>query len=127
VQSYGLTDCAGVIAHLEPRFHDPVNRPELLRSYGRPLPWIDIKIVERDIHKEMERDRAGELWTRSVQNMAGSLHDRIKDMIVSGGENIYPAAVEFREGLPRNPSGKLLKRELHTSRRSETSAGSPVK
>jgi long-chain acyl-CoA synthetase len=148
----------------------------------------------------------GELWTRSLQNMAGYwnnpaataavvtpdgwfrtgdagyrdaegflyLHDRVKDMIVTGGENVYPAEVEnalmrhpgvadvavigipdekwgeavkavvvaapgraaptpeelvafcrqhlagykcpksvdFAADLPRNPSGKLLKREL---------------
>ena len=94
------------------------------------------------------------------------IHDRVKDMIVSGGENIYPAEVEnalfghpavadaavvgvphdkwgeavqaiivlkpgesasaddiiasykvpkdvaFIEALPRNPSGKILRREL---------------
>jgi acyl-CoA synthetase (AMP-forming)/AMP-acid ligase II len=72
------------------------------------------------------------------------VHDRVKDMIVSGGENIYPAEVEnailgcpgvadaaviawareriagykapksvdFIDILPRNASGKVLRREL---------------
>ncbi len=82
------------------------------------------------------------------------IHDRVKDMIISGGENVYPAEVENAifghpdvadvavigvpdakwgeavkaivvkkpgaeisaddviEALPRNPSGKILRREL---------------
>jgi len=49
----------------------------------------------------------------------GVLHviNRKKDMIKTGGENVYkvPKHVHFIESLLKNPSGKLLKRELRAS------------
>ena len=205
VQVYGLTETTGAITQLEPEDHDPVGRPGLLRSCGRPYPWVEIRVVDGD-GQDLPPGEVGELWTRSGQNMAGYwnnpdatravldeegwfrtgdagyldeagfiyLHDRVKDMIVTGGENVYPAEVEnvlmrhpgvadvavfgvpdskwgeavkaaivavdpadppaaedlisfahgylagykcpksidYETALPRNPSGKLLKREL---------------
>ncbi len=204
IQVYGLTETNGAIVQLDGVDHDPRNRPELLRSCGRPYPWVQVRIVDAD-GDDVPTGNVGELWTRGATNMAGYwnnpeatsaavtpqgwlktgdagfvdedgylyLHDRVKDMIVSGGENIYPAEVEnvlmahpdvgdvavigvpdekwgeavkavivpasgsapreadliafardrlagfklpksvdFTDALPRNPSGKLLKREL---------------
>ncbi len=202
VQVYGLTETTGAVFELPPEDHDPEGRPELLRSAGKPYPWIEMRIVG-DGGEEVAEGEVGELWVRGVQVMVGYwnrpeetaaaldddgwfrtgdagytkdgylyLHDRVKDMIVSGGENVYPAEVEnavmgcpgvndvavigvpdekwgeavkaivvadddgvsaedviawareriagykvpksvdFTDELPRNPSGKLLKKDL---------------
>ncbi|MGH9234583.1 MAG: long-chain-fatty-acid--CoA ligase [Acidimicrobiales bacterium] len=125
IQVYGLTETTGAITQLDGADHDPEGRPELLRSCGRPYPWIEMRVVDSD-GNDLPTGQVGELWTRSHQNMAGYwnnptataeavtpdgwfrtgdagylddegfvyLHDRVKDMIVSGGENVYPAEVE---------------------------------
>lgn len=205
-QVYGMTETTGAITSLPFEDHDPDGpRRGLLRSAGKPLPGIEIKIIDPDTGQEAGTGAVGEVQTRSPYNMAGYwakpdetaatiddagwlrtgdagyfdaegylyLHDRIKDMIVSGGENIYPAevenvllshpavvdagvigvpddrwgetvkaivvfapsshaseaeliehcranlahykcptSVETSDALPRNPSGKILKREL---------------
>jgi long-chain acyl-CoA synthetase len=203
VQVYGLTETTGAIVQLDADDHDPDHRPELLRSCGKPYPWVEVRVVD-DAGADVADGEVGELWVRSVQVMKGYwnrpdetaaaltpdgwfktgdagyrrdgylyLHDRVKDMIVSGGENVYPAEVEnalmahpdvadvgvvgvphdrwgeavhavvvkapgadptpeeliafarerlagfkcpksisFVDALPRNPSGKILKREL---------------
>jgi long-chain acyl-CoA synthetase len=126
VQLYGLTETTGAITQLDGADHDPVGRPHLLRSCGRPYPWVEMRIVELGTERDAPTGSVGELWTRSHQNMAGYwrnpeataqavtpdgwfktgdvayaddegylyLHDRVKDMIVTGGENVYPAEVE---------------------------------
>jgi long-chain acyl-CoA synthetase len=123
LQVYGLTETTGSITQLDD--HDPVHRPRLLRSCGKPYPWVEIRIVDKD-GTDVENGTVGELWTRSPQNMLGYwnnpeataatvtpdgwlktgdagyrdddgyiyLHDRVKDIIVSGGENVSPAEVE---------------------------------
>jgi long-chain acyl-CoA synthetase len=206
IQVYGLTETTGAITELGAADHDPEGpRAHLLRSAGKPYPWVEMRIVEPDTGRDRPIGEVGELWTRSVQNMKGYwnkpeetaraftadgwlktgdagyvdaegyifLTDRVKDMIISGGENVYPAEVEnalsghpdvadvavigvpdekwgetvkaivvrrpgaaaspadiiaygrqrlarykcptsvdFTDMLPRNPSGKLLKRQL---------------
>ncbi|RJF88982.1 fatty acid--CoA ligase [Oleomonas cavernae] len=203
VQVYGMTETTGMCTYLPAEDHDPDGN-ERMRSAGKPLPGIEVKIV--DEHGNSLPPRVvGEICTRSVGIMAGYwnrpdataktidgegwlktgdagyldedgyvyIYDRVKDMIVSGGENIYPAEIEsalfghpavadvavigvpddrwgeavkavvvrkpeveasaddiiafartriagykvprsvdFVDYLPRNPTGKLLKREL---------------
>jgi long-chain acyl-CoA synthetase len=119
MQVYGLTETTGSITQLDR--HDP----GLLRSCGRPFPWVEVRFVDK-AGRDVPTGTVGELWTRSRQNMRGYwnnpeataatitpdgwlktgdagyvdadgyvfLHDRIKDMIVSGGENVYPTEVE---------------------------------
>jgi long-chain acyl-CoA synthetase len=203
VQMYGLTETTGAVVQLDVADHDPDGRPELLRSCGKPYPWVTLRVVDEH-GNDVAEGEVGEIWIKSVQVMKGYwnkpeetaaamtadgwfksgdagyqkdgylyLHDRVKDMIVSGGENVYPAEVEnalmahpevadvgvvgvpherwgeavhavivrapgsevtpedliafarerlagfkcpksisFTDALPRNPSGKILKREL---------------
>jgi fatty-acyl-CoA synthase len=201
VQVYGLTETTGGGTNLKPADHDPARNK--LRSCGKPNKGVEVRIVDengKDVAQgevgeivmrgatimkaywnkpEATKDAIRDGWFYSGD--AGFLdeegyvfiHDRVKDMIVSGGENVYPAEVEnalfahpqiadvavigvpdekwgeavkacvvaaagadlseediiafareriagyklpksvdFIEALPRNPSGKILRREL---------------
>ncbi|MCC2981077.1 long-chain-fatty-acid--CoA ligase [Sphingomonas sp. IC4-52] len=200
VQFYGMTESAGSGSYLSPSGHD---LPGKLVSCGRPWPEVEMGIMGPDgellppgeIGEIVIRGDIvmKEYWNRpdaTAETLAGGwlrtgdagyrdesdhffVHDRIKDMIVSGGENVYPAevenaiagcpgvadvavigvpderwgeavkalvvpargtspteaeiiawvrariaaykapkTVEFIDALPRNPSGKVLRREL---------------
>jgi len=101
-----------------------------LRSAGKPLPGVELRIVDPVSLEDLGESGVGEVWIRSERNLqsywrredatreafpegvdekggwfrsgdAGHmrdgylyLSDRIKDMIISGGENIYPIEVE---------------------------------
>ena len=198
-QVYGMTETTGSVTQLDGADHVA----HLLRSCGEPYPWVQIRIVGPDgtdvapgaVGEVWTRSAQNMLgywnnpdataaplppdgWLRTgdagyLDDGYLYLHDRLKDMIVSGGENVYPAEVEnvlmtqpgvadaavigvpderwgeavkavivaspgaelsaedviayartrlggfklpksvdFVAALPRNPSGKLLKREL---------------
>jgi acyl-CoA synthetase (AMP-forming)/AMP-acid ligase II len=124
---YGLTETTGGVVQLTPEDHDADGaRQYLLRSAGRPLPWVEMRIVDPVSGHDSAVGEVGEVWLRAPNVMAGYynraaetaaalmpdgwlrtgdggyrdqdgylfLTDRIKDMIVSGGENIYPVEVE---------------------------------
>ncbi len=201
IQLYGLTETTGGATYLPPEAHDPAKGK--LRSCGIPYPNMQIRVVDEKGNDVPQGDvgeiviKGGMVmkgyWNRPEATAeavkdgwfhsgdAGYfdadgylyIHDRVKDMIVSGGENIYPAEVEnalfghpavadvavigvpderwgeavkacvvlkpgmsvepgeiiafaktriasykvpksidFIEALPRNPSGKILRREL---------------
>lgn len=205
IQIYGMTEHSGCVSLLSPEDHDPEAKAGLLASCGKPLPWVEVAIVDPATLQPQPRGEVGEIWVRSQQLMSGYwrqpeataatltpdgwlrtgdagyldpdgylyIRDRVKDMIISGGENIYPAeienvlmrhpgiadaavigvphakwgetpkaivvrasgqaadeqqivafcrgqlagfkcptSVEFVDALPRNPSGKILKRDL---------------
>jgi len=204
-QVYGLTETTGAITLLPPDDHDPADARKLL-SCGYAQTGVELRIVgERgedlptgtvgEIAVRSPQIMRGywrlpDATRRAIQGdwfLTGDagylddkgylyIHDRVKDMIVSGGENIYPAEVEsalfghaavadvavigvpderwgeavkavvvkkpdaevtagelitwareriagyklpksvdFIEALPRNPTGKILKRELRKS------------
>jgi long-chain acyl-CoA synthetase len=126
-QVYGLTETTGAITELSSGDHDPGGpRQHLMRSAGKPYPWVEIKAVDPVTGKDCGTDEVGEIRIRSVQNSPGYwrrpdetaavfdgdgwlhtgdagyldadgylfLTDRIKDMIVTGAENVYPIDVE---------------------------------
>lgn len=127
---YGMTETAGSVVSLAPDEHEP----RLLRSIGRPLPWLEIELTDPATGEPVPAGQVGEIRVRSGQNTPGYwnrpeetaaaldgdgwlrtgdaayrdedgylyLHDRIKDMIISGGENVYPAEVE--NALAGHPS-----------------------
>jgi long-chain acyl-CoA synthetase len=132
--SYGLTETTGTVVRLEPEDHDPEGpREHLLRSVGKPYPWVELRIADPDSGHELLAGQWGEVWLRAPNVMAGYwgrpeetiaaltpdgwlrtgdggyvdregylfLTDRIKDMIVSGGENVYP--IEVEEVLAQHP------------------------
>ncbi|HJQ61111.1 MAG TPA: fatty acid--CoA ligase [Vineibacter sp.] len=201
-QVYGLTETTGAVTLLPPEDHDP-DDPKKLLSCGFAQKGVELRIVGEDgkdcgpevvgeiaVRSPQVMKGYWKLPEASAKAMrdgwfftgdAGYLdakgylfiYDRVKDMIVSGGENIYPAEVEsalfghpgvadvavigvpddrwgeavkavvvkkpgaaitpaeliqwareriagyklpksidFVDALPRNPTGKILKREL---------------
>jgi acyl-CoA synthetase (AMP-forming)/AMP-acid ligase II len=203
VQMYGMTETSGTIVALDPEDHVPEGSPrmrsvgkplagveiKIIDERGNEVPVGTVGEIATRSSKNMrgywnnpEATSAtidAEGWLRTGD--AGYLdedgylyiHDRVKDMIISGGENVYPAEVEnalyshpkvadvavigvpdakwgeavkacvvvkkgdtlseaeliahartliagykcpksvdFIEALPRNPSGKILRREL---------------
>ncbi|WP_298470473.1 fatty acid--CoA ligase [uncultured Erythrobacter sp.] len=203
VQMYGMTETSGTIVALDPEDHVPEGSPKMrsvgtplpgvevkiIDEEGEEVPANMVGEIATRSTKNMrgyynnpgatEETIDPDGWLRTGD--AGYLdedgylyiHDRVKDMIISGGENVYPAEVEnalyahpkiadvavigvphekwgeavkacvvlkdgeelteaeiiaharkhiagykcpksvdFIEALPRNPSGKILRREL---------------
>ncbi len=205
MQVYGMTEMGGVVTILDDAAHRDEDHPERLVSAGRPIPGVELRVVDVATLRDVEPGQAGELWWRTEQSTVGYLgrpdataellqdggwlrsgdigrvddggfvfiEDRVKDMIITGGENVYspevervlaehpavletavigvpddtwgesvkavvafrpehqidpqelidyarerlahykaPKSVDVVEALPRNPSGKILKRDL---------------
>ncbi len=123
LQYYGMTEIAGSATILGPANHD-MARPKLLRSVGRPIPGMAVEIrdaakrpcpigVPGEIWirgatlmpgyaglPEATAEAIEDGWYRSGDggylDADGFLFltDRIKDMIITGGENVYPVEVE---------------------------------
>lgn len=123
MQFYGQTETSGPVSLLRPEEHNLENERKL-KSCGKPLPLISMKVVDSS-GKELPPNQPGELlvraaaasggyWKQPYETMARFrdgwyctgdvayqddeglfyIHDRVKDMIVSGGENIYSVEVE---------------------------------
>lgn len=123
MQFYGATEACGAFTILRPGEHDLEDEARL-QSCGRPLPLIELRIVDV-AGNDVPEGAPGELIARAPAITAGYwkqeeatakvlqngwyrtgdvarrdaeglyyIVDRVKDMIVSGGENIYCAEVE---------------------------------
>jgi acyl-CoA synthetase (AMP-forming)/AMP-acid ligase II len=123
-QQYGMTETTGTIIYLPPEDHDPAGNARMraaglplpgveiriLDDEGNILPANTVGEVATRSYANMsgywKLDEAtaatisADGWLRTGD--AGYLdddgylyiHDRVKDMIITGGENVYPAEVE---------------------------------
>ena len=119
---YGMTENAGAVTSLSPAMHDPALGK--LKSCGKPYVGCDVRVVDPDgrdvpagqVGEIIMRSswimrgywnqpaatastvRDGWLWTGDAGYLDADgflyIHDRVKDMIKSGSENVYPAEVE---------------------------------
>ena len=119
---YGMTETSPVST--QTRVDDPVEKR--VGSVGRIHPHVEIKVIDPESGRVVQRGTSGELCTRGYVVMlgywnqpeatdgaiddAGWMHSgdlatmddegylkivgRIKDMIIRGGENVYPREVE---------------------------------
>ena len=126
-QGYGLTETSPILTTLDMDEHRRAvaeGDSEILRSAGRAVPGVDLKIVD-DGGNEVPLGEAGEVVVRGPNIAKGYLNrpaesaaafnngwfytgdvgrldaqgymyllDRKKDMVVTGGENVYTAEVE---------------------------------
>ena len=124
IQAYGMTETTGTICMLPPEDHDPEGNARMrsagkalpgveiliLGPDGQSVPTGEVgEVVTRSSNNMIgywnlpdatAKTMTGDGWIHTGD--AGYLdedgylfiHDRMKDMIISGGENVYPAEVE---------------------------------
>lgn len=119
---YGMTETSPI--SMLTRRHDSMEKR--VATVGRPMPHLEVKIVDPETGETAEIGIAGEFCTRGYSVMKGywgdrartdevidadgwmhsgdvgvmdsdgyvSITGRIKDMVIRGGENIYPREIE---------------------------------
>jgi len=129
-QFYGTTE-SYIVTILRPDDHTS-KQSDIKSSCGKPIPLVQVRLVDpegQDVedgqighlivrspmlmagyhgkaHESSEVIRDGWYWTGDLGYMSPSGHyflvDRAKDLIVTGGENVY--SVEVERALERHPS-----------------------
>ncbi|KAF0177521.1 MAG: AMP-dependent synthetase and ligase [Caulobacteraceae bacterium] len=122
LQFYGMTETVGAGTYLPAAAHDPAKGK--LRSCGIPWPGVEVRVVDANDNEvplgevgeivikapivmkgyfnkpdaTAEAVRDGWMHTGDAAYMDADgyffIYDRVKDMIVTGAENVYPAEVE---------------------------------
>ena len=123
VQCYGMTETTGTVCALPPEDHS-LDGNERMRSAGKAVPGAEVKVIDEhgaalppgEVGELLVRSPSNMLGYWNLEDATrdalkdGWMHtgdaayldadgyvfiqDRIKDMIISGGENVYPAQVE---------------------------------
>jgi acyl-CoA synthetase (AMP-forming)/AMP-acid ligase II len=106
--TFGQTETLGAYAALTPDDH---RRGDRFGSVGRPLPGVEVRIVDPNTGESVPEGRTGEFWVRAEQNTTSAwlhtgdtgwrdaegylfLSGRISDTINRGGEKFGPVEVE---------------------------------
>jgi long-chain acyl-CoA synthetase len=122
-QIYGLTETGNMAVCLRPADH-VIGGPRRLRAAGRPLPGVKVRVLDRDRNSlgpgaigeiairspanmagywnlpDATRETLVDGWVMTGDagyvDEDGFVYvcDRIKDMIIAAGENIYPVEIE---------------------------------
>ena len=113
---FGQTETLGAYTALSPADH---RDPTRVGSVGRPMPGVEIRVVDPSTGADVTAGAVGELWVRSTQNVrdgwlqTGDLafqdsegyvypQGRQGDLINRGGEKFAP--VEVAEALRGHPA-----------------------
>ncbi|OBF78469.1 acyl-CoA synthetase [Mycobacterium sp. 852002-51613_SCH5001154] len=113
---FGQTETLGAYTTLLPADH---RDPARAGSVGRPLPGVDVRVVDPETGKDVEPGTVGELWVNTAQNVTegwlrtGDLarqdpdgylfpSGRLSDTINRGGEKFGP--IEVEEALRSHPA-----------------------
>jgi acyl-CoA synthetase (AMP-forming)/AMP-acid ligase II len=113
---FGQTETLGAYTSLLPEDHRDPNR---VGSVGKPLPGVEVRVVDPDTGADVEAGVVGELWVNTSQNVTeGWLHTgdlawrdidgfiypsgRLSDTINRGGEKFGP--IEVEEALRTHPA-----------------------
>ena len=113
---FGQTETLGAYTTLLPDDHHDPNRAG---SVGRPLPGVEVRVVDPDTGNDVEAGAVGELWVSTAQNVTegwlrtGDLarqdsdgyiypSGRLTDTINRGGEKFGP--IEVEEAIRTHPA-----------------------
>jgi acyl-CoA synthetase (AMP-forming)/AMP-acid ligase II len=116
VNVFGQTETLGAYTTLMPDDH---RDPARAGSVGRPLPGVEVRVVDPTTGSDVEPGTVGELWVNTAQNVTeGWLHTgdlarqdsdgyvfpsgRLSDTINRGGEKFGP--IEVEEALRSHPA-----------------------